>query len=469
MLVFQGRSHVEFLQGLAPGSRVLLVNPPVVDTREEEAMIGKYLPFGLLRLASWFRQKGFEVELLDCLRDPWLRDNLCRFSRRTVDCGNQPEEGIRKPLFHFGLDPVQLATRLATLAPPDLVAISTLCTWHLGATRDTVRAVRETFPRARVVVGGNAVTLYPAEARTLGADAIVTGDIDEASFMPVALDVVPDLDPSCDRVHLRMIKGCPHSCSYCATPVLNRRRVIARDPEEVFAELMDKVERHGIKWFELCDDFVLYRRNQYLDPLLEMFIAERPQAKICFPLGFAARMIDDRLAVRLAQAGVEQVYVALETIDPARAARMRRPDHLREFLRAIEILHAHGFDGDGIRVFYLIGLPDQTLDEILRAILLLYHLQTQTLLTTYTLTPGTEDMRRYGERVRGLDPVELAPCLWRFAHPGMRVRDLDFVYRHFFEKSMRIDDITDGRIDHPVTDQMKQIIHDGRHLPQSMI
>lgn len=460
---------MEFLQGLAPGSRVLLINPPVVDTREEEPLIGVYLPFGLLRLASWLRRLGFEVELLDCLRDPWLQGGLRRFSRRTVDCGNQPEEGLRKPLYHFGLDPVQLATRLATLRPPDLVAISTLCTWHLGATRDTVCVVRQTFPGARVVVGGNAVTLCPAEARTLGADWIFTGDVDEANFMPVAMDLVPALDPESERVTLRMIKGCPNNCSYCATPVLNRRRVTTCAPRAAFAELLDHVERHGVKWFEFYDDFVLYRRKEYMDPLLEMFIAERPPARICFPLGFPVQMVDEHLVARLAEAGVDTVYVALETIDPARAHQMRRPNHLQAFFRAIEILHAHGYAGDAIRVFYLVGLPDQTIDEILRAILLLYHLDTQTLLTSYTLTPGTEDMRRYADRVRGLDPVELAPCLWRFAHPGMRVRDLDFVYQHFFEKSMRIDQITDGDLQHPVIDRMKEIIRSGRHLPRSMV
>jgi hypothetical protein len=68
-------------------------------------------------------------------------------------------------------------------------------------------------------------------------------------------------------------------------------------------------------------------------------------------------------------------------------------------------------------------------------------------LTTYTLTPRSGDMARYADRVVGNSLDELAPCLWRFAHPGMRVRDLDVIYRYFHERFFPLERILGSNTD----------------------
>lgn len=441
--------------------RVLLISPPMADTddAERQQMIVSVAPFGLLRLATWFRGQGCEVDFLDCLRDPAVTTLRGR-ARKTLRCGNWDEEGIEKTIYHYGLDGAVLESRLKAFAPPDLIGIGSVFTWHGDAVRDTIASCRHVFPGARIVLGGNFATLCPEEAGLLGADQVVSGDIPGAEFLPSAIDLSLD-GTSPDFV--RMIKGCPNKCSYCVTNYLNAGRVATRDPDEVIAEIESKRRQYGTRYFIFYDDFVMFRHARFLDPFLDRVAASGMDLEIEFALGFAAHMVTEALADRLRAAGVNRVILALETVSDEDAARMNRPHHIRQFRRAVRILKARDFKGDRLRAFLLMGLPDQTTREILRGILFLYHLGVTPSLTTYTLTPRSLDMERHADRVRGLPLDELGPCLWRFAHSGMRVRELDAIYRYFHERFIPLPKILASDTQDPIIRTMQEMIRAGEH------
>lgn len=444
--------------------RVLLVNPPIADTVEVEQqdMVTAVEPFGLLRLATHFRDAGCAVDYLDCLRDPALEGRLRRHVRKVLPCGNLDEEGISKEIHHFGLDATLLGARLRSLPAPDVIGIGSIFTWHGDPVREAVEVCRSVFPRARIVVGGNVATLCPDEAARFGADEVFRGDVDGAVFAPTAADLIADRYTD----FLRMIKGCPNRCSYCVTHCLNDDRVVARPPGEVFDELVAKKAANGTRNFILYDDYVLYRQGTYLDPLLDRIAEARLDIALEFALGFAANKVTGKLADRLRAAGVERVILALETLREEESRAMHRPHHVEGFVRAVELLKARGFKGRNLRAFYLIGLPNQTTDEILRAILFLYSLGVTPSLTTYTLTPRSGDMARYGHLAKGRALDELGPCLWRFAHPGMRVRELDAIYRYFHEKFFPLSRIMASSTADPVICAMQEILRNGRHQPE---
>ena len=87
--------------------RVLLINPPAADTieAEEQNMLACVQPFGLLRLASWFRSEGCEVSFVECIGDSSLQgSSLRRHVRKVLKCGNFEQEGISKDIYHYGMD-----------------------------------------------------------------------------------------------------------------------------------------------------------------------------------------------------------------------------------------------------------------------------------------------------------------------------------------------------------------------------
>lgn len=443
------------LLATAAGKRVLLLNPPVPEALEApDALVSaRNPPFGLLRLASWLRQRGAEVQLLDALADPLLEGRLQRYVRRRLRCGDDGEAPVEREVWHLGLDGAQLERRLAASAA-ELVAVSATFTWHAPIFAEVVAACRRALPGARVVLGGNFPTLCPEEAGRAGADETARGTIAGAAFAATALDLVAG--PVAED-WLRLVKGCPYHCSYCVTPALNGGQVLARPPEEVLAELKDKVARHGVRRFAFHDDAVLYRRGQHVEPLLDLVAQERLGVTLDFATGIAASQVDEALAGRLAAAGVEVVRLALETIDTSRARAMHRPQGRAEFVRAVDILRAHGFSGPRLRAFYLVGLPDQTTEDILEAVLWLYGLGVTPHLTTYTLTPGSEDHARYHARVEGRPLDELAPMAWRFAHPGMKVRELDACVRYFSQRFIPPERILGSVTDDPLIRRMQAL------------
>ena len=447
------------------GSRVLLLNPPIADTIEAEEMdmITCVEPFGLLRLGTYFRQKGCDVQLVDCLRDPMLDGQLRRHVRKTVPCGSA-KEGRTKELHHFGLDRLQLAQRLGALDEPDLIAVNSIFSWQVEAVVEALGVCKEVCGGAQVVVGGNMPTLCPELFDGSAADEVYAGDLPGASFLPTSMDLMP---AGVRSDHLRMIKGCPYECSYCVTNCLNEGQVTARPPQEVFAEMQGKIARQQTRVFTFFDDFVLFKQQQYLDVFLDLVIQERPPVILQFPLGFSAHMITEQLARRMRDAGVETMILALETISEQRGRDMLRPDNMEQFTRAVDLLKAFGYHGRNLRVFYLMGLPGQTLDEILRAILFLLSLGISPSLTTYALAPGSRDWQRYHGSVpyTGLD--DFTPGLWRFAHEGMSSTALDEVYRYFHERYYPLSRIEQSATADPIILAMQELIKGKGHLPQN--
>lgn len=443
------------------GAKVLLLNPPVADTieAEERDLLTCVEPMGLLRLGAYFRERGCRVQWIDCLRDPLLGGRLRRHRRKLLACGG-PGSLTQKPIHHFGLNAEELARRLKECEPPDLIAAGAVMTWHIDSAREALRVCKEVYPQARLLLGGNLATLCPDQARQSAADQVVSGELPGAAFLPTAIDLMEDRS----RDYLRLVKGCPYHCSYCATRTLNEG-VVARDPEAVFAEMKDKIKRYGTKTFVFFDDFILYRPERHLLPFLKLVAEEKPGVVLEFGLGFNAAMLTEDLVGRLRQAGVVRMAVALETIDESRCRDMRRPHYLKEFARAVSLLRSFGYRGHELRVFLLMGLPDQTMNEILNAILFLLALGVAPSLTSYALTPGTKDMERLRPRVPFRELDELAPGLWRFANERMPVDDLEKVYRAFHEKYYPLEEAAaHAGVGARVQETMKRLIRERAYV-----
>ncbi len=130
---------------------------------------------------------------------------------------------------------------------------------------------------AHVVFGGVHATLYPDEARTLGAaDAVVTGDGDRVwpqvlrdcaagtlkpmydggrleggEFLPGRWDLLPR-----DKymwASVQTVRGCPKHCSFCSVWRTDGQRPRHRGVQAVVDEILD-LRRRGFRFIALADD-----------------------------------------------------------------------------------------------------------------------------------------------------------------------------------------------------------------------
>src|SRR5215831_10880277 len=163
---------------------------------------------------------------------------------------------------------------MARLAPGDVVGIGI----HTGnALRGYEIGNAARAAGALVVYGGIHATLYPDEARHLGAaHAVVTGDGDRAwpevlrdcaagtlqaqydggrieadTFLPGRWDLLPEGRYMWGSV--QTVRGCPKHCSFCSVWRTDGQKPRARVVDQVLAEIVE-LRRRGFRFIALADD-----------------------------------------------------------------------------------------------------------------------------------------------------------------------------------------------------------------------
>lgn len=438
--------------------RVLLINPYIYDV---SAYSFWSAPLGLLYMGSIMRRNGAEVGLLDCLEIDETRekvDGRAPFvKRRVVNPG--PVRGIGKRFRRYGLSPEQVLARLAEMEPPDVVMITCIMTyWYLGA-KEIAEMVRSLFPKSRIILGGEYASLcYEHAARVMGAADLVLQNFEAnrlyafveevcgyaLSFRPDPGDLseVPypcfDLYERCRFVPLLTSVGCPHRCTYCATPYL-QPRVARRGADDVVGEV-----RHwhglGIDRFVLYDDSFLFRKEMYAKPILRA-IGELP-LKVSFynPNAVNAAMIDREVARLLRGAGFEEVRLGFETADPAVQAATGGKVRTADLESALEYLRGAGFGPESLGVYVLTGLPGQPHEEVGKSLDYLETLGVRIHLAQFSPIPHTVlyEQHRGSARYPLEEPMFQNNALFPFEWDGFTEGDLNRLKQRVRERNGRL-------------------------------
>ena len=166
--------------------RVLCINPWIYDFAAYDYWSK---PLGLLYVAAFLRERGVQVEILDCL-DKWHPTLLQRQGRttpkqRSSGIGHFHREPIPTPpcvnfvprqFSRYGLPEDIFLKDLQSRPRPDAILVTSIMTyWYMGPQR-VVQLCREAFPGAPIVLGGIYASLMPEHARqTVQPDYLITG------------------------------------------------------------------------------------------------------------------------------------------------------------------------------------------------------------------------------------------------------------------------------------------------------
>src|SRR5258708_6177022 len=144
--------------------KALLISPPVYDTQYWERWS---MPHGLLKVATYLRNAGYETRLIDCLASDG-KNKLRMRKRELVRVGTR-ERWIPKPwnarsqadvkiVYSFGKNVddlrAELRNHISAGWDPDEIWITSIMSYWWESTRDVILACKQYYPRAKIRVGG---------------------------------------------------------------------------------------------------------------------------------------------------------------------------------------------------------------------------------------------------------------------------------------------------------------------------
>lgn len=216
--------------------------------------------------------------------------------------------------------------------------------------------------------------------RDIRIDGVMSWAHKKASFGPFVSDLsslpMPDwdqIDPNLYKKapHSGVVKyfpvapimttrGCPYECKFCASPLLWKRRLRYRKPEEVLQEIMYLVRVKGVREIHIEDDnFTLHRFHA--EAICKGIIKHRLKVAWCTPNGIRADRVDMPLLQLMKKAGCYAVAFGIESGNQSILQGIAKHENLDTIRNAVTMAHDAGLVTQG---FFIFGLPGETKDTI---------------------------------------------------------------------------------------------------------
>jgi len=355
---------------------LLLIQPPVHIKRTDLGAMLVSPNMGLAYIASYQRQLGREVAVIDA-------------------------HALR-----LGLDEI---TRQAKELKPAVIGISAM-TYQILPAAMVAEALKEAMPNVPIVLGGCHATALPE--RTLDEfkafDAVVTGEgevaigylierftggdaaprpgiyvrgedfdvprqpppmIEDLNSLPFpAFDLFPlrSYHPFYSRrwmmeLPLSSSRGCPFKCTFCTKVMGNRPRF--RSAENLLAELEYDIAEYDLKQAIFTDEnFTLNQSlvGEFCEGIIERQIAGR----VRFMCESRVDVADETLQL-MAKAGFTHITFGIESGDQEILDKAQKGIRLEQSRRAVEAAKAAGMVVDGN---FILGLPYETEETVRRTI-----------------------------------------------------------------------------------------------------
>jgi len=251
-----------------------------------------FMPIGLLKLASYYRKKGYKVKLVK---------------------GN-----VRVRNFN-----------------PDKIMITSLFTYWSKYVKDCVQFYKKLFPRAKVIVGGIYASLMPEHCKEYtGCDEVFVGIHKSAERCKPAYDLLFNPHPPYQIIHTS--RGCIRRCSFCGAWKIEK--------EITFKKSIKK---------EICSNKLIFfdnnlLANPYIKNILNEIAALKWNGKVirCEAIcGIDYRILlkDPELAELLKKARFENIRIAWDW----------HFNKWKEIEKALELLKSVGYRSRDIFVFMI--------------------------------------------------------------------------------------------------------------------
>ena len=376
-------------------ANVVLIRPATITTAEavgEDAAP----PLGIAYIAACLRQTGHTVSVVD-----GLGEALDRYT---------PIQGLATGVRH-GLTDEEVVARIEPDA--EIIGVSIMFSLEWPFTRELVGRIRARFPRAFIVAGGEHITAVPEysldhcpalDCCVLGEGEQTMVDLVEAWVAGVDLSEVNGLclralgghlrtqsrrrlrelgtipRPAWDLVPIESYlgggvmtgvnvgrsmpmlasRGCPYRCTFCSNPVMWGTLWRVREPQDVFDEMCDYVDRFGATNFDFYDLTAIVRRD-WIVAFCNLIMAGGRQFTWQLPSGTRSEAIDQEVTRLLYESGCRYVNYAPESGSEEILERIKKRINKEKMLESMGWAIQNGIS---VKANFILGFPGEKLRHI---------------------------------------------------------------------------------------------------------
>ena len=381
--------------------KILLVNPPIYDFAAYDFWVK---PYGLLSVAGYLRGKA-EFTLFDYLdrlhpfyatqgeidAGQWNRGRFYFEKIPNPDCLKDIPRHFRR----FGLPRAIFQEFLAAQKPCDFVFVNTVMTYWYPGVREVMEDIRNAWPEAKVILGGNYVTLCRNHAEKSGADFLVGGGDLNRLWDYLGLEPAvsqPGLWEAYSRLSVGVLKlsdGCPFECTYCLVPKVYgkfRARPLQRSLAEL--ELLVKLGARDIAFY---DDALLFDAKNVLIPFFNEVIRQQIKVNFHSPNAINARFVTRDIAELMVRAGFKTFYLGFENSSRQWQEQTGSKVFSEELAEAVTNLKSAGAEPNNITAYQILGHPKTNLADLEESMRFVNRLGIRGMLADFSPVPGTPD------------------------------------------------------------------------------
>jgi len=352
---------------------------------------------GLAYVGGYLRQFGHDVTIVDSigegLNQYWAVDG-------------------RSGYICQGLDVSDVVDRIPR--DTDVIGFSAMFSGEWPVQRELITAIRERFPRALLVAGGEHITAMPEYSlRDCPAlDVAVRGE-GEHTFYEVVESWAHDRDytrvngigylnadkqfvlngtlPRVKDVNtipwpywpdgylerfwqagksygvctdrdmpLLISRGCPFQCTFCSSPQMWTTLYKLRDVDDVVAEIKHYQEKYGITAVQLYDLTAITKKSWTIE-FCQRLLDEHIRLKWSLPSGTRSEALDRDTLEYLRRTGCNYLVYAPESGSPTTLKRIKKKVQLPRLTESILEAKRQGLI---LRTNLIVGFPDESRKEV---------------------------------------------------------------------------------------------------------
>lgn len=352
-------------------------------------------PLGLAYVAAALQQKGHEVSLIDSVGE-------------AVEQNFPHHEGY---ILH-GLTTQQILSRIPEDC--DFIGVSCMFSHEFPVYCALIQAIKERFPKATLLAGGEHVTALPEETfrQCPGLDIAVLGEGEETISEIVSSagsdeelaripglvwrdrhgvlrfssrrERVRDIDslplPAWELVPLQnywkygmglgvnrgrsmpmlATRGCPYQCTFCSNPVMWTTRWVARKPEAVIREMTLYAEKYGAVNFDFYDLTAIVKKDWILN-FCRLILDGNLRCSYQLPSGTRSEAIDQEVAGLLFASGCRNMTYAPESGSADTLKRIKKHIKVDAMIDSMRACYEKKLS---IKANIIVGFPGDTYRDL---------------------------------------------------------------------------------------------------------